>query len=108
MQRDEKTFAGVLEYLIREYNIDTSSVPDIHEAVKQRREYHASHPVVDTRALQLEKLRQAISMVREEVDPEKYRKMVFCFQILKYVTPDEKFKEEFTKVRDGVLRTLKG
>jgi len=105
-QKDEEmSFAQAINYLIREYRIDISKLPDAPEAEAER--IKAKDVIkIDARKLSVEKLSQAIQAVREEIPAATYDKFVYTYMMLKYVVPDEKFQETYNKFKEAMLRVF--
>lgn len=104
-RREGMGFSEAINYLIREYSIDISVLPEAtEEHVRKIQKVHT--PKVDNKKLALEKFSQAIRVVRENVDLPTYSKMVYAFMMLKYAVPDEKFSEQSTNLRNGMLRVF--
>jgi DNA primase len=99
-------FYETLSFLIRVYGIDISKLPDAPEAELKRLK-EKSVAKVDNRKLSIEKLKQAILTVRNDVPAGTYDKFVYSYMMLKYLVSDEKFSESFSKFREAVLRVFK-
>ena len=99
------TFPQALNHLIKTYRIDTSKLPDAPEAeVMKIRSREVTK--IDPRRFSLEKMSQAIQTVRDEIADDTYAKFVYTYMMLKYVVPDEKFKEMYDKFRGAVLKVF--
>jgi len=98
-------FGETINYIIKTYNVDVSVLPEATEEhvrkIQQRIE-----PKVDNKKLALEKISQAITVVRNDVEFPTYAKMVYAFMVLKYAVPEEEFLEQCTKLKNGMLRVF--
>lgn len=104
-KKEGLSFGGSLNYLIQQYSIDISVLPEAtEEHVKQIQQVSA--PKVDKKKLALEKFSQAITVTRDDVDYPTYLKMVYAFMVLKYAVPEEKFLEESSNLKKGMLRVF--
>jgi hypothetical protein len=56
--------------------------------------------------MSLERLNTAVIAVRDEIDIPTYAKFAYLYMVLKYSVPEEKFEEQFTKVKNGMLRVF--
>jgi DNA primase len=106
-KREGLNFVETLNHLVKTYRVKTAHLPEaINGALLRHRSRTATK--VQPRLLYTEKLKTAIRAVRDEVELEKYKKMVFGFLFLKFRTPDEKFQDSADKLREGILRAIKG
>lgn len=98
-------FYETLSFLIKLYDIDTSKLPDAPEAALQKLK---EKPVarVNNRKLSIEKLKQAILTVKDDMPAGTYDKFVYSYMMLRYLVSDEKFSESFSKFREAVLRVF--
>lgn len=107
MKDEVMSFREAVNSLIKRYHVDLSKLPDIAES-SQTRKFGRDRVKVDNRKLHTEKIQQAIQALRDELDFEKYRKMVFAFMLLKHTIPDEKFEVSAVKLKDAILTSIKG
>lgn len=98
-------FGEVINRFIKEYSIDISQVPDVIEETVQKFK-EKTVPKIDDRKLATERIKMAILASKEDVEPEIYAKFIYSYMMLKYVVTDEKFQEQFTKLKDGMLRVF--
>lgn len=104
-QRDGLTFNEAIKFFINEYHIDISHLPEsTEENIKRTRNIIKSK--VDNRKLIIEKLKQAILSVREEIEYPTYLKFVYSYMLLNYVIPEEKFEEQYKKLKGGMLKVF--
>ena len=104
---ENMSFMEVLDYLVKSYEIKTADLPDaISEGTHKRLREHKAVKY-SNRKLYTEKMRQAINVLKDEVPPEKYQRMVLAFMFLKYMTPDEKFDTSAHSLKDAILRLIK-
>jgi len=106
-QREAMSFQQALNHLVSEYRIPTADLPDALEESKRRR-IEAPKIKVDQSALIVEKLSQAIRMLRDRLEDEKYERLVFGYLLLRYATADEKKPESAETLRQAVLRVVEG
>ena len=82
------SFGAAMRQLIQEYRVDTSKIPDVIEAnTKKLETKHA--PKLDNKALALERMKQAIQTVRDEVPDGVYDRFVYSFMAVQYLVPEE-------------------
>jgi len=106
VQRKEgMSFGEAINYLIREYSVDVSVLPEALEE-HARKIKKISEPKVDNKKLALEKISQVIRVIRDELDFPTYKKLVYSYMVLKYVVPEEDFMEQYSKLKDGIRRVL--
>jgi hypothetical protein len=98
-------FGEALNHIIKTYNIDVSVLPEATEEHVRKIQQRAE-PKVDNKKLALEKISQAITVVRDDVDFPTYAKMVYAFMVLKHAVPEEQFLEQCTKLKSGMLRVF--
>jgi DNA primase len=103
---EQMTFPQAINYLIKENRIDISKLPDAPEAEAQRIK-NREIVKVDERKLSMEKMAQAIHAIHNEISFDTYTRFVYSFMMLKYVIPDDKFKETFDKFREAMVRVIK-
>lgn len=106
-QREAMTFWQAVSYLVSTYRIPTDDLPDAIEETRRKR-IEAPVVKVDHSALMVEKLSQAIKMLRGKLEDEKYERLVFGFMLLKHATPEEKRPEAAETLRQAVLRVVEG
>jgi len=106
-KKHDMSFTQAVSALIKAYRVDISKLPDAIEGAHQRnKEIKRANVKVNPVKLKIEKLSQAISAIRDEIDPEKYKKIVFSFVSLKYMTPDEKKDSTSEKLKEAILRLI--
>jgi hypothetical protein len=106
IQKKEGTgFGETINHLVKEYSIDVSVLPEATEE-HVRKIQQKTEPKVDNRKLVLEKINQAIVLIRDNVEFPTYAKMVYSYMVLKYVIPDDKFQENCIKLKNGMLRVF--
>lgn len=98
-------FGETLNHIIKEYAIDVSVLPEATEE-HVRKIQQKTVPKIDNKKLTLEKVSQAITVIRDDVDLPTYAKMVYSYMVLKYAVPEEKFQENCTKLKNGMLRVF--
>lgn len=104
-QKEELTFNEAIKFIIHEYNIDISNLPEVtEENIKKVREIIKVK--VDNKKLTIEKLKQAILSVRDEIEYSTYLKLVYSYLLLNYVIPEEEFGEQYKKLKEGMLRVF--
>lgn len=106
-QREAMTFWQAVSHLVREYRIPTDDLPDAIEETRRRR-MESPTVKVDGSALMVERLSQAIAMLRGRLEDEKYERLVFGYMLLKHMTPEEKRPEAAETLRQAVLRVVEG
>lgn len=104
-KKEGMSFGEAINHIIKVYDIDVSVLPEATEE-HVRRIQQRTEPKVDNKKLALEKISQAITVVRENVDFPTYAKMVYAYMVLKYAVPDEQFLEQCTKLKKGMLRVF--
>jgi DNA primase len=103
---EQMTFPQAINHLIKIHRIDTSKLPDAPEAeVMKIRNREVVK--IDLRRFNLDKMSQAIQTVRTEIAPGTYEKFVYTYMVLKYIVPEEKFKEMYDKFREAMLRVFR-
>lgn len=98
-------FGETINHIVREYSIDLSSLPEATEE-HVRKIQKITEPKVDNKKLALEKINQAIRIVRNDVDFPTYTRMAYAYMMLKYHVPEEKFQEQCVKLKDGMRRVF--
>jgi len=105
-QRAEgSSFAQAINHLIKLHRIDVSKLPDTVEAEKAKI-INRQAVKLDQRQFAMENLMSAINAARTLVLPETYDRFVYTYMMLKYVTPDETFKEMYVKLREAMERVI--
>ena len=104
-KKEGMNFGEAINYLIREYSIDVSVLPEATEE-HVRKIKRVSEPKVDNKKLALEKLTQAVRIIRDELDFPTYNKLVYSYMVLKYSVPDEEFFNQYAKLKEGMQRVL--
>lgn len=105
-EKENFTFKETIEYLIKRYRVNISHLPDMveHSLVRYRED---SVKKVQSKLVDAEKLKGALVAIRDEVDFEKYKKLVFGYMLLRYRTPEENFQKSVEKLREGILKVIK-
>ena len=98
-------FGETINHIIRAYNIDVSVLPEATEEHVRKIQKISEHKV-DNKKLALEKISQAITVVRNDVDFPTYTKMVYAYMILKYAVSEDQFAEQCDKLKKGMLRVF--
>jgi len=106
-QREAMTFWQAVSYLVRQYRIPTGDLPEAIEETRRRR-IEAPAVKVDESALVVERLLQAIRMLRGRLEDEKYERIVFAYMLLRHATPEDKRREAAETLRGAVLRVVEG
>jgi len=99
------SFQAVLRVLISRYRIDISKLPDAFEAPKSKT-YKTEVSKSSNNKLFVEKIAQAIKALKDEIDFEKYSKMVLAYMILRNATPEEKFDRASGALKNYILKTI--
>ena len=102
---EQMTFPQAINYLIKTYKIDVSGLPNAPEAEISR---ITSKDIVklNERAHSIDKVSGILQSVRDEIPYETYARLVYTFMMLKYVVPDESFKDTMEKFRATMLRVF--
>ena len=103
---EDVTFSQAINILVNRYNINISKVPEVAEGTVSRIKIR-QQVSINQRKVSLEKLKQAIRTIRDEVPIDKYCKMTYAFAILKYLTPDTKFEDSALMLKNAILRLIK-
>lgn len=98
-------FGEAINHIVKDYNIDVSVLPEATEE-HIRKIQRVTESKVDNKKLALEKINQAIIVVRGDVDLPTYAKIVYAYMILKYAVPEEQFLEQCAKLKSGMLRVF--
>lgn len=105
-KQENVNFVQALNIIINRYNIDISKVPESTEgAVKRIIEKRKVS--IDQKKIYLEKLKQAIYAIRDDISLDKYNKIVFAYFLLKYQTSDEDFENAVLSLKDAILKLIK-
>lgn len=100
-------FWTTVRWLCSTYNVDISKVPESTD-LEVKSEYRKTHTIrVDQKKLYLERLKEAVRSLREHIPSEKYCRLVYAYQMLKFTTPDDTFTDSATKVATAVNRLIK-
>jgi len=100
------SFSGAINHIVKEYRIDISVLPEAteeHVKILTKKVI----PKIDNRKLAIAKIYMAITAVRDEVEQSIYTKFVYAYMMLKYAISDEKFEEQFAKLKASMLRVFK-
>lgn len=104
-ERDELTFKEAIRFFIREYYINISHLPEsTEENIRKTKEI--IKPKVDNKKLKIEKLKEAILAVREDIEYPIYIKFIYSYMLLNYVIPEEKFDEQYKKLKEAMLKVF--
>jgi len=106
-QKEAMSFQQAMAYLVREYRIPISDLPEALEESKRRR-IEAPKIKISHSTLVVEKLSQAIRMLHGKLSDEKYERLVFGYMLLRYATADEAKPEAAETLRLAVLRVVEG
>ena len=100
------SFKECLEYLIKTYRVDISHLP---EATQAKVDKHHERKVVKiaSRDRMIGKLQRAISALRDEIDFEKYKKLVYSFMVLEHMVHDESFEQTAQMLKEKTLKVIK-
>lgn len=105
-QKRGNNLKEAISYLVNTYKIDISSVPEQMDVFIQGIT-GPSKVVIDQKKLFLIQVHDFICNLRGKIDPEKYKKLVFSYMLLKHSVPDEKFMEASTKMNEALIRVTK-
>lgn len=105
-QKRGNSLKEAISYLVSAYKIDISSVPEQMEVFIQGIT-GPNKVVIDQKKLFLIQVHDFICNLRDKIDPEKYKKLVFSYMLLKHSVPDEKFMEASTKMNEALIRVTK-
>lgn len=95
-----------INYLIDFYRIDISSVPEQIDVLIQG----ITGPqkvIIDHKKIFLIQVHDFICNLKDKVDYEKYKKLVFSYMLLKHSVPDEKFMEASARMNEALIRVTK-
>ena len=95
-----------INYLVSTYRIDISSVPEQMDVFIQGIT-GPNKVIIDHKKVFLIQVQDFILNLKNKIDPEKYKKLVFSYMILKHSVPDEKFMEASTKMNEALIRVTK-
>jgi hypothetical protein len=98
-------FGEAISRIVKDYSLDLSKLPEATEEHVRKLQVRVE-PKVDERKMSLERLRMAILAARDDIDLNVYAKFVYAYMMLKYVIPDDKFKVQYVKLKDGMLRVF--
>jgi hypothetical protein len=93
-------------YLIATYKIDISSVPEQMDVFIQGIT-GPSKVIIDQKKVFLIQVHDFICNLRDRIDSEKYKKLVFSYMLLKHSVPDEKFMEASARMNEALIRVTK-
>lgn len=107
-QRDNLNFKESLNYILKKYQVDISSLPDVldPENLKNKRVQRKS-VTYDRKKLFFERARLGIVSLKDKIEVDKYKRLVYAFMILKYTTPEDKFQENAEKLSEVLSRLLR-
>jgi hypothetical protein len=99
------SFNDAIKYLIKTYRIDISRLPEVSEnnikKIKER-----TIPKRDNRKYNLDKIKQAIMLTKDDIKYETFLKFIYLYMMLKYVVPEDKFDEQYETMRSGMKRVF--
>jgi hypothetical protein len=95
-----------ISHLIGAYKIDISSVPEQMDVFIQGIT-GPNKVVIDQKKLFLIQVQDFIYNLRDRIDSEKYKKLVFSYMLLKHSVPDDKFMEASTRMNEALIRMTK-
>jgi DNA primase len=107
MQRDTATFKEVINTLLKQYKIDLSKLPEAIVSAGSKSYVGKKEIGVNEEKLFIVKAGSMISGMKNKVEVEKYRRLVFAFLLLKYNTTDDMFREKALKLKEVLLRLNK-
>jgi hypothetical protein len=105
-QKRGNNLRDTINYLVNTYRIDISSVPDQMDVFIQGIT-GSSKVVIDHKKVFLIQVHDFICNLRDRIDSEKYKKLVFSYMLLKYSVPDDKFMEASTRMNEALIRVTK-
>ena len=107
MQRNNATFKEVINTLVKQYRIDLSKLPEAIISAGRRSYAGKKDAGVDEGKLFIAKAGSMILGMRDKVEAEKYRRLLFAFLLLKHNTSDDMFKDKALKLKEVLVRLHK-
>lgn len=99
------TFKETLNALIKRYRVDISKLPDALE-VNQKKYGQKVDVKINNREIFVERIKEAIVLIKDEIDFEKYKRIVTAYMLLKFGTPEEKFEAYAQQLRGSLLKIM--
>lgn len=94
-----------IDHLVSAYRIDISSVPEQMDTFIQGIT-GSQKVVIDHKKIFLIQVYDYIINLKNKIDFEKYKKLVFSYMILKHSIPDDKFMEASNKMNEALIRVV--
>lgn len=95
-----------INHLVEEYKIDISSVPEQMDVFVRDIAGHQK-VVIDREKVFLIQLHDYINSMRNKIELDKYKKLVFSYMLIKYSVPEEKFVESCNKMNEALTKITK-
>ena len=98
------SFGETINTLVKRHRVDISKLPD---ALDTRTTVYGKEEVkIDNRIIFIEKIKEVITLIKDELDFEKYKRVVMAYMLLKHATPDEKFEAFAQQLRSSLLKMM--
>lgn len=92
-----------INHLVEEYRIDISSVPEQMDVFIRDITGHQK-VAVDRNKIFLIQLQDYINKLRNKIELDRYKKLVFSYMLIKYSVPDDKFIESCNKINEALTK----
>lgn len=104
-KRESISFSETLNYIINQYKIDISSVPEQMEVLIDDNNIKEKKKSLSNRHRYVSQLKEYILKKKGVLEPYKYGRFVYIYMVMKNVISNEKFPEEAVKINEAILRT---
>lgn len=104
-QRDNLNFKDTLNYILKFFNIDISSLPNVMDPENIRKKNEKRKEIsYDKKIFFIEKVKHAIKGLQNNLEFDKYKRLVFAYLLLKFNTEEDKFLSDAQKINDVLVR----
>jgi hypothetical protein len=107
-QREVMNFNQTVNYLVKTFHVDISKAPDAFTGGETSPLFTRKRVEVDRKALAIAKIKTHLVLLKTKIAPEKYIRIVFAFMLLKYNTPEERFRDDSNKLAHLIVKLNRG